>query len=222
MTPFVSPSGRSHLTGRAWSDPDGPLVVFDLSSVETYFLARALSGLAVEGHGASWCPLISEPAQLDLDVDGARDCAKRSQLPFVRPERHPAAVPRAMRLAALAAARGHAAIFTIRATRLAWSTGADLGRLGEDKDLNDGHEEDDLDEYLRLIVQEIGVDVGEAKAAANEGSDWDLELHSIAVGLSQLGIHTAPALRWHGKLYTGQAAIAPLLAELDGREPHGD
>jgi hypothetical protein len=33
-----------------------------------------------------WCPLISEPAQLDLDVDAARGYANRLQIPFVRPE----------------------------------------------------------------------------------------------------------------------------------------
>jgi hypothetical protein len=42
--------------------------------------------LAVEQHGAVWCPLISEPAQLDLDVDAARGYANRLQIPFVRPE----------------------------------------------------------------------------------------------------------------------------------------
>jgi hypothetical protein len=46
-----------------------------------------------------------------------------------------------------------------------------------------------------------------------EGSEWDLELRSIAGGLSRLGIHAAPALRWHGKLYTGLDAISAALAD---------
>src|SRR5664280_3487979 len=109
MTPSVSPDGRSRLAKPVWSDPDVPLVVIDLASVETYFLVRPLSGLAVEQAGAVWCPLISEPAQLDLDVDAARACANRLQIPFVRPETHHAPVPRAMRLAALASQRGRCA-----------------------------------------------------------------------------------------------------------------
>src|ERR1035441_2364159 len=47
MTPSVSPDGRSRLAKPVWSDPDVPLVVIDLASVETYLLVRSLSGLAV-------------------------------------------------------------------------------------------------------------------------------------------------------------------------------
>jgi hypothetical protein len=209
MIPSLSPAGRSRLTEPVWSDPDVPLVVIDLASVETYFLVRALSGLAVEGDGAMWCPLMSEPAPLDLDIDAARDHASRLQLPFVRPPLHPSPLPRAMRLAALAGARSRAALFTVLATRLAWSTGADLDRLGGGADAEDGDK--DLEEYLPLIMGEIGVDVGEAKLAAEAGSDWDLELHSIAAGLAELGIDSAPALRWRRRVYTGHAAISAVL-----------
>jgi hypothetical protein len=201
----------------ASSARDVPLVVFDLASVETYFLVRSLSGLAVEADGAMWCPLVSEPASLDLDVAAAAALANRLQLPFVCPERHPAPVRRAMRLAALAAARGQAAIFTVRATRLAWSTGADLDRLIED-DVEGEGADDDPEAYLPLITEEIGVELGEARLAVMEGSDWDLELNSIAARLGRLGIHAAPALRWRGALYRGRAAISDLLAETDGGE----
>src|ERR1035441_7714128 len=206
MTPSVSPDGRSRLAKPVWSDPDVPLVVIDLASVETYLLVRSLSGLAVEQDGALWCPLLSKPAALDLDTDAARLHADRLQLPFVRPERHPAPVPRAMRIAALAAARGRGAIWTVRATRLAWSTGAGL----EDPD-----PEDDPEGYLRLMAQEIGLDVADAKLAAREGSEWDVELHALAAGLAQLGIHAAPALRWQGKLYSPLVAICAVLAEVE-------
>ncbi len=63
------------------------------------------------------------------------------------------------------------------------------------------------------MVQEIGLDVSDAKLAEREGSEWDLELHSIASRLAQLGIHVAPALRWRGRLYTGLVAISAVLAE---------
>jgi hypothetical protein len=190
----------------------------DLASVESYLLVRGLSYLAVEQDGALWCPLLSRPAALDLDIDAARLHADRLQLPFVRPERHPAPVPTAMRIAALAAARGRAAIFTVRATRLAWSTGADLDRLELGAGLEDPDQDDDPEGYLRLMAQEIGLAVEDAKLAAQEGSEWDVELHAIAGGLAQLGINTAPALRWRGKLHTGLAAISAVLAEQDPRD----
>src|SRR5664279_3869612 len=99
MTPSVSPRRRTSLVDRALSDPDVPLVAMDLASVESYLLVRGLSYLAVEQDGALWCPLLSRPAALDLDTDAARLHADRLQLPFVRPERHPAPVPTAMRIA---------------------------------------------------------------------------------------------------------------------------
>jgi len=206
-------SSASRPAEPAWSDPEVPLVVIDLASVETYLLVRALSDLAIERDGAVWCPLISEPAPLDLDVDAARAYANRLQIPFVRPARHPAPVPRAMRLAALAGARGCGAIWTVRATRLAWATGADLDRLDASAGLDARREEDDLQGYLRLMAPEIGLGVSDAKLAAEEGSPWDLELHSIAGRLAQLGIHSAPALRWQGTLHTGLDAIAAVLAD---------
>jgi hypothetical protein len=207
------------LVERAFSDRDVPLVVMDLASVESYLLVQPLSYLAVERDGALWCPLVSEPAALDLDVDAARTHAQRLRLPFVRPERHPAPVPRAMRVAALAATRSRAAIFTVRATRLAWSTGADLDRLELGGGLEEPDGDDDPEGYLRLMAREIELDLADVKLAALEGSHGDLELHSIAGGLAQLGIHAAPALRWRGKLYTGLLAISAVLAECDSN-PH--
>jgi predicted DsbA family dithiol-disulfide isomerase len=193
------------------SDPDVPLVVIDLASVETYLLVRALSDLAVEEQGAVWCPLISEPARLDLDLEAARRQVDRLQLPFVRPERHPAQLRRAMRLATLASTRARGAIFTIRATRLAWATGADLDRLGDAPSVKDRDAEDD--DYLRLIVREIGVEIEEAKTAMEEGSDWDAELDCAAGRLGELGIRRAPALRWHGRVHTGLDAVSAVLAD---------
>jgi hypothetical protein len=126
-------------------------------------------------------------------------------------------VPRAMRIAALAAARSRAAIFTVRATRLAWSTGADLDRLELGAGLEEPEPDDDPEEYLRLMAQEIGLDVSDAKLAAEDGSEWDLELRAIASGLARLGIDAAPALRWHGRLYTGMDAISGVLAGSESR-----
>jgi hypothetical protein len=219
MTPSVSRHRRNSLVDRALSDPDLPLVAIDLASVETYFLVRPLSYLAVERDGALWCPLPSRPASLDLDVDAAMVHAHSLRLPFVRPERHPAPVPGAMRIAALAAARARGALFTVRATRLAWSTGADLDRLEVGAGLDESEPYDDPEGYLRLMMEEIGLDVCEAKLAAREGSEWDVALRALADGLGRLGIDAAPALRWRGELYTGLVAISGVLAESEaGRQ----
>ena len=215
--PTVSPGRRPRPSRPAWSDPDVPLVVIDLASVETYLLVRALSDLAVEQHGAVWCPLISKPARLDLDLESARRQVDRLQLPFVRPERHPTVLRRAMRLATLASTRACGAIFTIRATRLAWATGADLDRLGDAPSVKNRDAEDD--DYLHLIVREIGLEIDEAKAAMEEGSDWDAELDCAAGRLGELGIHRAPALRWHGRVHTGLDAVSAVLAD-SGTHPN--
>ena len=49
-----------------------PLVVLDLASVETYLLVQPLGWLARQSEGTLWCPLASEPAPLDLELDAAR------------------------------------------------------------------------------------------------------------------------------------------------------
>jgi hypothetical protein len=72
------------------------------------------------------------------------------------------------------------------------------------------------------MAHEIGLDLSLAKLAAEEASDWDAELHSIARDLTQLGIHTAPALRWHGQICTGLVAICTLLADSGSRQPSLD
>ncbi len=114
MTCSVGPDRRSRVAKLAWTDSDVPPVVLDLASVETYLLVRPLSGLADERDAAVWCPLTSKPAPLDLDVDAARACANRLEIPFARPEPHPSPVPRAMRLATFPSARARGATFTIR------------------------------------------------------------------------------------------------------------
>jgi len=207
---------RMSLLDRALGDPGVTLVAIDLASVESYLLACPLSDLAVERDGALWCPLPSAPAALDLDLHAAMAHARRLRLPFVPPARHPAPAPTAMRIAALAAARSRGAIFTVLATRLAWSTGADLDRLQFGAGLEDSEPDEDPEGYLRLLAREIGLDVGAAKRAARAGSPWDLELRALAADLERAGIHAAPALRWRGEVHTGLRAICAVLEERGG------
>lgn len=191
----ISANSRSRSAG-ALEDRSVPLVVLDLASIETYFLAQPLSCLAFERDGAVWCPLIGDPAPLDRDDSVARARAESLELELQWPARHPAPVPRAMRVAALACERGCGADFMLAMSRLAWGSGRDL---------------DDPGEY-EFVAAEIGLDVCDAEAAAREGSEWDLQLRDLASGLRRLGVATAPALRWQGRISSGSESIAPLLA----------
>lgn len=198
---------RSRLADtRALRDPRVPLVVLDLRSVETYLLAQPLTWLAVERDGAIWCPLASEPAPLDLDRETARCLAERLRLPLAWPERHPAPVPKAMRVAALACARGSGATFMFGMSRLAFAGAADL---------------EDPEQYL-LGIQETNLTEHETALAAQDKTEWDVELRSLAVQLRELGIARAPALRWHGRLYVGTHAITPVLAQSSSSQPPFD
>lgn len=180
-----------------------PLVVLDLASVETYLLVQPLACLAFEQEGAVWCPLSSAPAPLDRDRQAAQGYADRLGLALAWPQRHPEAAPRAMRVAALVCARGRGADFMLGMSRLAWGSGRSL---------------EDPEEY-EFMAGELGIQAREASAAAAEGSAWDLELQRVASALERIGITTAPALRWQGKIYVGSQAVAPVLAQSQSSQP---
>jgi 2-hydroxychromene-2-carboxylate isomerase len=187
----------------AWGDRGVPLVVLDLASVETYLLVQPLACLAFEQEGAVWCPLSSAPAPLDRDRQAAQARADRLGLELAWPQRHPHAVLRAMRVAALACARGRGADFMLGMSRLLWGSGRSLEDPG-------GYE---------LVAGELGIEPREASAAAQEGSAFDLELQAIAGNLGRLGITTAPALRWQGEVYMGSQAVAPVLSQSQSSQP---
>jgi 2-hydroxychromene-2-carboxylate isomerase len=189
------PDSTDRDRSQACADPRVPLVVLDLASVESYFLAQPLSCLAFEAQGAVWAPLISAPAPLDLDRAGAQRRGDALQLELAWPARHPRPRPAAMRVAALACAHGLGADFMLAMSRLAWGSGRDM-------DSPDEHE---------FLAAELGLAFTEVRAAAREDSAWDLELASVAEDLAPLGIKTAPALRWQGQLYLGSEQILALL-----------
>ena len=187
----------------AWADPDVPLVVLDLASVETYLLVQPLACLAFEEEGAVWCPLSSAPAPLDRDRRSAQARADHLGLELAWPQRHPEGVPRAMRVAALACARGRGADFMLGMSNLAWGSGRDL---------------EDPREY-EFMAGELGIERHEAGAAAQEGSAWDLELQRVASTLQRLSIVTGPTLRWQGEIYVGSQAVAPVLSQSQSSQP---
>lgn len=198
----ASANNHPRLAG-AWGDRGVPLVMLDLASVETYLLVQPLACLAFEQEGAVWCPLSSAPAPLDRDRQAAQGRADRLGLELAWPQGRAVAVPRAMRVAALACARGRGADFMLGMSRLLWGSGRRLDDPG-------GYE---------FVAAELGIEPREARAAAQEGSASDLELQAIASNLQRLGITTAPALRWQGKVYLGSQSIAPVLAQSQSSQP---
>lgn len=191
----------------ALGDPDLPLVVLDLASVETYLLAQPLSWLASEAAGAVWCPLISAPAALDDDQAQARRCAERVRLELSWPERHPAPVPRTMRQAALACSRGKAASFMFAASGLAFGSGIDLEQIEPGRT------------FAAELRRGLDVSAAQTRAAREAGSEWDLALDRIAGELAGIGISSAPALRWRREIYAGAQAIDRVLAEGESLQP---
>lgn len=187
-----------------------PLVVLDLASVETYLLAQPLAWLASEAAGAVWCPLISAPAALDEDREEARRCAERIRLALNWPERHPAPVPRTMRLAALASSRDMAAAFMFAASGLAFGSGVDLEQIEPGR------------EFAAQLTRELDVSGKDARAAREAGSEWDLALGVIAQKLGALGVSSAPALRWRRELYLGAREIDTVLSGGESLQPRLD
>jgi 2-hydroxychromene-2-carboxylate isomerase len=191
----------------ALGDPDVPLVVLDLASVETYLLAQPLSWLASQAAGAVWCPLISAPAALDEDRDEARRCAERVRLALSWRERHPAPVPRTMRFAALACSRGKAASFFFGASGMAFGSGIDLEQIEPGRS------------FAAELRRGLDVSAAETRAAREGGSEWDVALGRIARELAGVGISSAPALRWRREIYLGAQEIDSVLAEGESLQP---
>jgi 2-hydroxychromene-2-carboxylate isomerase len=195
-----------------------PLVILDLASVETYLLVQPLSWLARQSEGTLWCPLASAPAPLDLERDAARSCAERARLPLNWPQRHPAPVPKAMRLAMLASRQGRAASFMFQMTRLAFGSALDVDQITgsvEWENVDPDHPE----QYLLAIDAGMGLDPDEAVLAAEAGSSCDRELQAIAAELRRIGITSAPALRWDGQTHLGAAAITCVLPQSESTQP---
>lgn len=209
---------RSQGANGVWRNPDVPLVVLDLASVETYLLVQPLGWLARQSEGTLWCPLASEPAPLDLELDAARRCAERARLPLNWPQRHPAPVPRAMRVAMLASQRGRAASFMFQMSRLAFGSALDVDRITGSVEW-ENVDPDRREQYLVAVEDEMGLDPDEAMIAAEAGSSCDRELQAIAAELRRIGITTAPALRWDGQIHLGAAAITAVLPQSESTQP---
>ncbi len=171
--------------------------LFDLASPDTYLAAERVERRFGD---AGWQPAVVERGtqltddELERVRSLAEQRARQLRMPLVWPERFPAAVPRAMRVATFAAESGATAAFAIAAGRLAFCGGFDV----EDAAI------------LADAAAAAGIDVKQALAAAE---DPRRDVASIAAGreLRAHGGMTLPALRHDDHFLCGEEQIAAAL-----------
>ena len=171
---------------------------FDLASPHTYLVAERIErrvGTAV------WRPatLPGPPERGDELVAAAQHRAQVLRMPLVWPERFPARVPTAMRVATYANEQDCAAAFAVAAGRLAFCGGFDL----EDPAI------------VAEAAAAAGLDVDGALLAAREPRrDHQIGIAGRAVIHS--GGTALPALEHDRRIYCGEPHISAWLAQAAG------
>lgn len=176
-----------------------PTLYFDLASPFTYLVAeRAERRLGA----ARWRPA-SLPAGLErAGEEVARTAAERAHalgMPLVWPERFPARVPSAMRVAAYADELGRGPAFAIAAGRLAFCGGFDLEDCA----------------ILAEAAAAAGIEVDRALAAAADVRR-DRAITAAAQVVVRAGATALPALRHGRRLYCGEEQISAWLVHGGG------
>ena len=124
----------------------------------------------------------------------AEERAAQLRMPLVWPERYPAEVAAAMRVAALAQEAGRGAAFVLAATRLAFCGGFDL----------------DDPEILAEAAAAAGVALDDCLAAAGDARR-DGPIEQAGCALLAAGADRLPALRVGRALYCGERGVAGAL-----------
>jgi len=183
--------------------PYGPGTVsatlyFDLASPYTYLVAERVERRV---GAATWRPaaLGAPPPRGEQLVVEALNRAHALRMPLVWPERFPARVPTAMRVATYANEHGCAPGFAVAAGRLAFCGGFDL----EDP------------EIIAEAAAAAGLDVEGALAAARDPRR-DHQVAMAGRSVEQAGGAALPALEHERRLYCGEAHISAWLARLGG------
>jgi 2-hydroxychromene-2-carboxylate isomerase len=171
---------------------------FDLASPETYLLAERVERRCGD---ALWRPaVLSRRLSYGADrVAAAQRRAHALRMPLVWPERFPARVPTAMRVATYALEQGRASAFAIAAGRLAFCGGFDL----EDPDI------------VAEAAAAAGLDVDAALAAAREPRR-DHQIGMAGRSVEHAGGTSLPALEHERRLYCGESHIAAWLSQVGG------
>jgi 2-hydroxychromene-2-carboxylate isomerase len=125
----------------------------------------------------------------------AEERAAELRLPLVWPERFPAGVSAAMRVALLAAERGRGAAYVLAATRLAFCGGFDL----------------DDPEILAEAATASGLGYEECLLAADDHGR-DAQIERAGAALADAGAERLPALRIGRALYWGEGRLGDGIA----------
>jgi 2-hydroxychromene-2-carboxylate isomerase len=174
---------------------------FDLACPFTYLAAERVERVFDE---VAWRPASTDALRRASLADdtvsaaavrrAAEERAVALRLPLVWPERFPAAVPAAMRVASRAAEGGRGAAFVLAATRLAFCGGFDL----------------DDPEILAEAAAAAGVALGDALRAAREAGR-DGAIADAGRALFAAGADRLPALRVARALYWGEERVGEAL-----------
>lgn len=168
---------------------------FDLASPFTYLLAEGVERGCAE---VVWTPA---RARLEDDPRVAVESGAALGLRLTWPERWPAPVPTAMRVAGYAAEQGRGGRFVLAASRMAFGGGFDLEEPG----------------VLADAAAAAGLAPDEWRAAAGERGR-DFAARAAARELTAAGAGALPALRVGGALFAGEASVGDALRSL--RRPH--
>jgi len=162
---------------------------FDLRSPLTYLAAERVDRLF---GGVVWRPVLEEAMQAEpVDAHLVEERASALGLPLVWPELDPDSVRPAMRVASLAAERGHAAPFVLAATRLAFCGGFEL----------------DHPEVLAEAAAAANLGIEDClRAAGDVGRDGAME--EAGRKLLAQGADRLPVLRVGRSLFPGEDRIA--------------
>jgi 2-hydroxychromene-2-carboxylate isomerase len=163
---------------------------FDLGSPYTYLAAeRADRGFAL----LDWQPVRSAASPEPFGDDAREQIAARADelsLPLVWVPEQPLYVPRAMRVATLAAERGTAAEFVLAATRLTFAGSFDI----EDPQI------------LAVAGHAAGIETADVLLAAEE-TGRAAAMHRSADVLRAAGATHLPAVRVGGALFCGEERL---------------
>lgn len=163
---------------------------FDLSCPFSYLAAERIERAFDD---VVWTPASAPPlrrSRARAVVRAAEERAAALRLPLVWPERFPAGVSAAMRVAALAAERGRGAAYVLAAARLAFCGGFDL----------------DDPEILAEAATASGLTDAEWERAVDDTSR-DAEIERVGQGLVDAGSDRLPALRIGRALYWGERRL---------------
>lgn len=187
---------RPHRAALDAPDVAPTTLYFDLASPYTYLVAERLERRVGD---AVWRPAtMPEPLRATADeiFAEAQRRALDLRMPLVWPERFPARVPTAMRVATYASEQGCGAAFAIAAGRLAFCGGFDV----------------EAPEILAEAAAAAGLDVDGALAASREPRrDHQIGMAGRSVGHG--GGTVLPALEHERHLYCGESQISAWLSQ---------